>query len=124
MQIHPSISEKSRTSISPDGESTKPIIDIREVDTMIDVRNGQTVVIAGLIVDKTIETRRSVPWLGDIPLLGWLFRYTSQETRKTELVMLITPYVLTDKTAAEIRKVHEQRIRNAGREFVPTPLPH
>lgn len=124
MQIHPSISEKSRTSVSPDGKSTRPVIDVREVDTMIEVRNGQTAVIAGLIVDKITETRRSVPWLGDIPWLGALFRYTSQEKRKTELVMLITPYVLTDKTIADLRKEHLERLEKAGRKFVPTPLPH
>ncbi len=124
MQIHPSISEKSRTSVSPDGRSTRPVIDVREVDTMIEVRNGETAVIAGLIVDKIIETRRSVPFLGDIPWLGALFRYTSQEKKKTELVMLITPYVLTDKTVAELRKEHLERLEKAGRKFVPTPLPH
>lgn len=124
MQIHPSISEKSRTSVSPDGKSSKPVIDIREVDTMIDVKNGQTAVIAGLIVDKITETKRSVPFLGDIPWLGALFRYTSQEKRKTELVMFITPYMLTDKSIAEIRKEHEERLNKAGRTFEPTPLPH
>lgn len=124
MQIHPSISEKSKTSTSPDGTSSKPIIDIREVDTMIDVRNGETVVIAGLIVDKIVETRRSVPFLGDIPWLGALFRYTFQEKKKTELVILITPYVLTEKSIAEIRKKHEERLKKAGREFSPMPLPH
>jgi type II secretory pathway component GspD/PulD (secretin) len=124
MQIHPSISEKSRTSISPDGKSSKPVIDIREVDTMIDVKNGQTAVIAGLIVDKVTETKRSVPFLGDIPWLGALFRFTSQEKRKTELVMFITPYVLSDRSIAEIRKQHEERLNRAGRKFEPTPLPH
>jgi len=123
MQIHPSISEKSSTSISPDGTSSKPIIDIREVDTMIDVRNGETVVIAGLIVDKILETRRSVPFLGDIPYLGVLFRYTTQEKKKTELVILITPYLLTEKSIAEIRKEHEERLKKAGRDFSVTPLP-
>ena len=123
MQIHPSISEKSSTSISPDGTSSKPIIDIREVDTMIDVRNGETVVIAGLIVDKILETRRSVPFLGDIPYLGVLFRYTTQEKKKTELVILITPYLLTEKSIADIRKEHEERLKKAGRDFSVTPLP-
>lgn len=124
MQIHPSISEKSRTSVSPDGKSTRPVIDVREVDTMIEVRNGQTAVIAGLIVDKIVETRRSVPFLGDIPWLGALFRYTFQETKKTELVILITPYVLTDTTIADLRRKHLERLDKAGRPFLPTPLPH
>ncbi len=124
MQIHPSISEKSSTSTSPDGTSSKPIIDIREVDTMIEVRNGETVVIAGLIVDKILETKRSVPFLGDIPYLGALFRYTSQEKKKTELVILITPYLLTEKSIADIRREHEERLKKVGRPFLPTPTPN
>lgn len=124
MQIHPSISEKARTSLSPDGKSSKPVIDIREVDTMIDIKNGQTAVIAGLIVDKIVQTRKSVPLLGDLPLLGTLFSYLSQEKKKAELVMLITPYILTDKTIGDIRKEHEERLRKAGRKLEPTPLPH
>jgi len=121
MQIHPSISEKTRTSLSPDGKSSKPIIDIREVDTMIDVKNNQTVVIAGLIVDKIIETKKSVPFLGDIPFLGNLFSYISQEKKKTELVILITPYILNDKSIADIRTEHEERLKNAAKKFIPTP---
>lgn len=123
MQIHPSVSEKIRISTSADGKSSKPIIDVREVDTMIDVKNGQTVVIAGLIVDKISETRRSVPWLGDIPYLGALFSYTFQEKKKTELVMLLTPYILSDKTIEEVRKEHEERLKKAGRTFSPIPIP-
>lgn len=121
MQIHPNISEKTKMSISPDGKSTKPVIDIREVDTMIEVKNNQTIVIAGLIVDKIVETKRSVPFLGDIPYLGNLFSYTFQEKKKTELVILITPYILNDKSIADIRIEHEERIRDSGRKFVPVP---
>ena len=53
--------------------------------------------------------------------LGALFRYTSQEKKKTELVILITPYMLTEKTITEIRKEHEKRLSKAGRPFLPTP---
>jgi MSHA biogenesis protein MshL len=123
MQIHPSVSEVIGQSTSLDGKNSKPVIDIREVDTMIDVKNGQTVVIAGLISDKINETRRSVPWLGDIPYIGALFRFTFQEKKKTELVMLLTPYILTDKTIEEVRKEHEERLKKAGRSFTPIPMP-
>ena len=121
MQIHPSISELSSTSISPDGKSSAPIIDIREVDTMVEAKNEQTVVIAGLIVDKILETKRGVPLLGDIPYLGWLFSFISHSKQKTELVILITPYVLNDKSIADIRQRHEDRLSKAGRTFFPTP---
>jgi MSHA biogenesis protein MshL len=121
MQIHPSISDKTGTSFSPDGQSSKPIIDTREVDTMIDIKDGQTIVIAGLIVDKIIDEKRSVPILGDLPLIGTLFSLQRQEKKKTELVIFITPYVLNKKNIDEIRREHEQRLSDAGRQLLMTP---
>ncbi|MDD2854932.1 MAG: hypothetical protein PHU01_05320 [Desulfuromonadaceae bacterium] len=117
MQIHPSISEIKVLSVSPDKTSTKPIIDIREIDTMVDAKNGETIVIAGLISDKLNETRRSVPLLGEIPYLGALFSYNFQERNKTELVIMMTPYVLNNKNITEIREDHEKRMQNMGGDF-------
>lgn len=122
IQIHPSISDKRPIdSISPDGKSSRPIIDTREIDAMIKVRNGQTIVIAGLIVDKINETTKRVPFLGDLPLLGNLFKQTFQEKRKSELVLLMTPYVLNDQSIEDIRREHEESFRKFERTFEPVP---
>lgn len=125
MQIHPSISEVVGISTSPEskniGQSSKPIIAVREVDTMAKVRNGQTIVIAGLITDKISDTTRKVPLLGDIPVLGTLFKRTSQDSKKSELVILLTPYILTDQSVEDIRKEHEERLKKAARTFEPVP---
>ncbi|MSN24638.1 MAG: hypothetical protein GJV46_02090 [Geobacter sp.] len=117
MQIHPSVSEIKEISTSPDKTSTKPVIDIREIDTMVDAKAGETVVIAGLISDKLNETKRSLPFLGDIPYLGAIFSYNKQERTKTELVIMMTPYILNPKSINEIRADHEQRIRDIGGTF-------
>jgi MSHA biogenesis protein MshL len=121
MQIHPSISDILGNSVSPDGKSTKPIIDVREVDSMVTVKNGQTILIAGLITEKTSDTTTSVPILGDIPFLGKLFRRVSQEKSKTELVILLTPYILTDQSIEDIRKEQQERLKNTERPFEPVP---
>jgi MSHA biogenesis protein MshL len=121
MQIHPSISEKLGDSISPDGKSSKPVINVREVDAMIKVKNGQTIVIAGLITDKIIDNTRRVPFLGDIPVLGKLFTQVSQDKTKAELVILLTPYILNDQSIEDIRKEHEERLEMTGRAFEPVP---
>jgi MSHA biogenesis protein MshL len=121
MQIHPSISDKVRDSISPDGKSTKPVIDVREVDAMIKVKNGQTVLIAGLIKEKISDDTRRVPLLGDIPIIGALFKRVAQDKTKAELVILLTPYILTDKSIEDIRKEHEARLKNIERSFEPVP---
>jgi len=117
MQIHPSVSEIREVSTSPDKTSTKPVINIREIDTMVDAKAGETIVIAGLISDRLSETKRSVPLLGDIPYLGMLFSYNKQERTKSELVIMMTPYVLNTKNVEEIRIEHEKRIHNMGGSF-------
>jgi MSHA biogenesis protein MshL len=117
MQIHPSVSEIREVSTSPDRTSTKPVINIREIDTMVDAKAGETIVIAGLISDRLVETKRSVPLLGDIPYLGMFFSFNKQERTKSELVIMMTPYVLNSKNVEEIRAEHEKRIRNMGGAF-------
>ncbi len=117
MQIHPSVSEKKSMSESPDKTSTKPVIDVREIDTMVDAKAGETIVIAGLISDKLLESKTGIPILGDIPYLGALFSYSSQSRTKTELVIMMTPYFLNAKTIDEIRRDHEKRIQNIGGDF-------
>lgn len=122
MQIHPSISETKGISESPDKKSSKPVIDVREVDTMIKARNGQTIVIAGLITDKVSDNIKKIPFLGDVPVLGTLFKQTVQEKRKSEMVIMLTPYILTDQSVEDIRKEHEERLRKAGRVLEPVPF--
>lgn len=117
MQIHPSVSEIKEISVSPDKTSTKPVIDVREIDTMVDAKAGETVVIAGLISDKLSETKRGVPLLGDIPYLGMLFSYNKQERSKAELVIMMTPYILNARSIEDIRKEHELRLQNIGGDF-------
>ncbi len=121
MQIHPSISEKKSDSVSPDGKSTMPVIDYREVDTMVDVKSGQTIVIAGLIVDKVIEAKRGIPGLASLPLVGNLFSHVNQDKKKTELVILLTPYILDEKSIDDLRVEHELRFRSGDRRFLSVP---
>ncbi|MDO8282441.1 MAG: secretin N-terminal domain-containing protein [Thermodesulfovibrionia bacterium] len=121
MQVHPSISEKIGESISPLEDNSKPVINTRELDTMVSVSNGQTIVIAGLITDKIIENIRKVPFLGDLPLFGKLFQQVIHDKKKSELVIFLTPYILNNKSIEEIRKEHEERLKRAGRDFEAIP---
>lgn len=123
MHIHPSISEKTGTSTpnNRNSGSSMPIIAVREVDTIVHVRPGQTIVIAGLIKDKISEVRRSVPVLGDIPFFGDLFAQVYQEKSKTELVILMTPYLLNETSIDEMSRESEERLSRMGRKFRPLP---
>jgi MSHA biogenesis protein MshL len=116
LAIHPSITEKVGEATAPDG-NTAPIVDVRETNTVVSVGDGETVFIGGLMQERTQETIRSVPLLGDIPFLGSLFRNTDQQKKKTELVILITPRVLRGETPAEIAAGESDRLRRTERGF-------
>lgn len=85
------------SSISPStGPSNSFIFDRRQTTTQLIVRNGQTVVISGLLRKEDTDIVRKVPLLGDIPLLDWIFKSRDKETRSTELLIFITPVVVNN----------------------------
>ena len=71
-----------------------PVIQVREIETMLKVNNRDTAVIGGLMQDTINKDNRGVPFLSSIPLLGALFSYTEEEYIKTELVIFIRPVVI------------------------------
>ena len=73
-----------------------PTTNKREAMTSVIVENHQTVVIGGLIRDDYRLAERKIPLLGDIPLIGWLFRFQSKSYVKTNLLIFLTPHILTD----------------------------
>jgi general secretion pathway protein D len=73
----------------------------RTTDTTINVRDGETVVIGGLIRDDERDSVNKLPWLGDLPVLGKLFGTTETEKRKTDVVLTITPHVIRGLSAPE-----------------------
>jgi general secretion pathway protein D len=72
----------------------------RSIDTTVLVDNGQTLVLGGLIQDNVTKTEYKVPLLGDIPILGWLFRYETRNSNKTNLMVFIKPTILRSASAA------------------------
>jgi hypothetical protein len=66
----------------------------RSAKTTVVVKDRQTVVIGGLIQTQKVKSVTKVPILGDIPILGWLFRYSSEQDEKTNLLIYITPYII------------------------------
>ena len=75
-------------------ENTAPITSRREVDTVIKVKNGDTIVIGGMIKEREVVTVNKVWLLGDIPLLGHLFRNKSTEKQQTDLLIFITTRIV------------------------------
>ena len=91
--IDPLISDQVGTSISPNG-STAPIIDVKQSSSFVRLRDSQTVRISGLLQTKKSKTQKKIPLLGDIPWLGWLFRWSYESESQKELIIFITPRIL------------------------------
>jgi type IV pilus assembly protein PilQ len=77
-----------------------PAINTKQVRTQVLVENGGTVVIGGIFTQDERNEINKVPLLGDIPILGYLFQNRVRSTNKTELLVFITPKIITDRTAA------------------------
>jgi general secretion pathway protein D len=77
-----------------------PIVNQREADTVVSVKNGETIILGGIIRNSVSSTSNKVPILGDIPLLGQLFRTNSKISNKTELLVLLTPRIVKDEDEA------------------------
>ncbi len=113
LHIHPSVSEVTervkQISLSSNSQLNVPLAlsMIRESDSIVRARSGQVVVIGGLMQNQTRDKKSSVPLLGDLPLIGGLFRHTQKVTRKSELVILLRPIVVDSDNvwADEIQKV-------------------
>ena len=74
-----------------------PSIDTRELNTTVLVANGDTVVLGGIFQDESNSQEDKVPWLGDIPGVGVLFRRRTNEVKKRELLIFITPTIVEDR---------------------------
>jgi general secretion pathway protein D len=99
MMVQPQTSSLDPTVSVPISSGVNaPVIDIRSADTVVLTPDGQTVVIGGLMRNDSAENISKVPFLGDIPLLGNLFRHKSTSSAKTELLIFLTPYVVQAPT--------------------------
>lgn len=104
MNIHPSITDKTGEKTTPDGKSTFPLLSVRETDTTVRVRDGQTIIIAGLMQEKIEEHYTGVPVLQSFPLMGGLFRHKIQTKSNSELVIMITPTLEVGKKVEDFTK--------------------
>ena len=106
LKIKPEISDKVDEVTFE--QSAVPVISTQTAEATVMVKDGDTLVIGGLLKDKTVTTRTKVPLLGDIPVLGLLFTHKSEEVIKNDLMIFITPHIVGDN-----RIVKRERIMKA-----------
>lgn len=114
MDIQQQVSDAT-TPTSSTGTTTQPpnpTISTRAVSTQVAVQSGQTILLGGLIKQNQKETDTSLPYLGKIPVLKWLFGSTARNDDRSELIVLITPRVITGTSEArQVTDEYRQRFQ-------------
>lgn len=98
LSVHPIMSERVGDVAAPGLGTPVPVLDVREVDTIVKVREGETIVIGGLIKNRKLATDTGTKWLMDVPILGNLFKLKEKESSKSELVIFLTPRIIYGDT--------------------------
>jgi len=89
-----------------------PIKDITTATTTVSVQSGNTIVLGGMITNDQSMATRKLPWLGDLPVIGRLFRYDYNKLKRKELLVFLTPVVLeNDRHADQLRQLELDKIR-------------
>jgi pilus assembly protein CpaC len=102
-----------------------PQIDTREVRTSVDLKEGESLILAGLLSEETKKNISKIPLLGDIPILGALFRSTREDLERTELVFFITPKLVSPMAPGERPKelLKEPVTKKEERQYRWIPIP-
>jgi type II secretion system protein D len=109
MRVHPEISSLSNSQINLGNGILANSINDQFVDTTVVVQDGETVALGGLIAKKDTKNENKVPWLGDLPCVGALFRYRTQVKSKTELLIILTPHIVRNQYEREVIKLEEAK---------------
>ncbi len=119
LRIHPQFSVRTGDVVLPGVESSspQPIVARREATTVVLVEDGQTVVIGGLKKQETTQQTNKIPLLGDIPIVGGLFRFEGESTVNSELVVFITPHIMIGATLSP------REMEILADTNIPTPKP-
>ncbi len=104
------------------GTISAPVINSRAADTVVVTPDGQTVIIGGLMSNTKNEVESKIPWLGDIPYLGALFRRRVTTDQKTELLIFLTPYLVQTPTELAALSTHEREKSDGPKAFTEKEL--
>lgn len=107
MKIKPEVSSVTKT-LTTGSNNSIPVVETSEAETTVMVKDGVTIVIGGLIKEEKLTTRKKIPLLGDVPLLGVVFRNNDDVTEKTEIVIFLTPKIITGDVPAFAEEIPQE----------------
>ncbi|HNM99666.1 MAG TPA: type II secretion system protein GspD, partial [Turneriella sp.] len=92
----------------------------KDIKTFVRVQDGQTIVIGGLVSNDRTATISKVPILGELPLVGFIFRRTETITKRRNLMVFITPHILTNRAIADkvTEDLHQDQIKEYKRNSI------
>lgn len=126
MILSPEISSVSKTDSTPLGTGSNavnaPFIDKRSADTVVVTPDGQTVIIGGMIQNSKADSENKIPFLGDIPLLGNLFKRKFKSDVNTELIIFLTPRIIQAPTEYASLTTTERAKSSAPKAFTEEEL--
>ncbi len=140
MDVDPQISSLTGQTVTVQQGVAVPVYELRSASSRVAIKDGQTIVIGGLMQDQKTDHVNKIPLLGDIPLVGELFQYKALDKSKTELLIFLTPHVvpqpeeLLQSTADEMKGtkltpkavgpgIYEEQMRGMQRGEVPQNPP-
>jgi len=103
LRVRPEVSELSSQGAVTVSGLTIPALTIRRAETTVELGSGQSFMIAGLLSNNSLDNLKRAPGLGEVPVLGNLFKSTSFRKGETELVIIVTPYLVNPVSANEIK---------------------
>ncbi|MEI7879399.1 MAG: type II secretion system secretin GspD [bacterium] len=115
MEISQKIEDVSRTKtiVDSSGKNDWPIVSSREMTASVSVRNGETIILGGLVKNNDTENKNGIPFLNKIPFLGFLFGAASDTGKRSEIVVFITPYVLDSPEEIETESARRKAALSA-----------
>ncbi len=115
LKINPSVSD-TITPVTNDNQnrSMPPDLERRQMASVVTVKDGSHVILGGLITDKVNKSTNKVPLLGDIPLLGYAFRYDELTDEKVELVIIVTPHLVEAKSSMTLKDLGYDKLSDSN----------
>jgi type II secretion system protein D len=101
MRVHPEVSSVATGTVNLGNGVLADIFNDEYVDTTVTVGDGETVAIGGMISKRDEKSENKIPWFGDLPCVGALFRYRTQTKNKTEVFIILTPHIVHSRLEAD-----------------------
>jgi type II secretory pathway component GspD/PulD (secretin) len=118
MKIKPEISS-APTTVTTTAGSRIPIVETSEVETVVKVKDGSTIMIGGLLKEEKSDEISGAPGISKVPLLGALFRNRTKDNPKTELVIFLTPQIISGENPVQNtakKQIPEDKVGGAGKK--------